>query len=94
MSEQALTMQVRVRDRSAEPPRGVGPVNPVVCTVEISTRCPVCDGPRGVPGNLNQVDDGARYSVDVWENPCGHVDYYADVVKEAARALDRKGASS
>lgn len=80
----ADTMKVRVRDRSAEAPWGSGPVRPVVRTVEISTKCPVCGGKRGKPANLNQVDDGEYYSVDVWTNPCGHVDYYEDVVKEAA----------
>lgn len=78
-------MKVRVRDRSAESPWGSGLTNPVVRTVEISTRCPVCGGGRGVPRNLNQVDDGAHYSVDIWTNPCGHVDAYVAVVKEAAR---------
>ena len=79
------TMKVRVRDRSAEAPWGSGLVQPVVRTVEISTKCPTCGGERGKPRNLNQVDDGEYYSVDVWDNPCGHVDMYADVVKEAAR---------
>ena len=87
MSDQTTTMQVRVRDRSAEAPWGVGLTNPVVRTVEISANCPVCGGPRGVPRNLNQVDDGAYYSVDVWTNPCGHVDHYAVVVKEVAARL-------
>ncbi len=83
------TMQVRVRDRSAEAPWGYGLTSPVVRTVEISTRCPRCGGERGKPTNLNQVDDGAYYSVDIWTNPCGHVDFYEDVVKEAA---SREGA--
>lgn len=75
--------KVRVRDRSAEAPWGHGPTNPCVRTVEIATTCPVCGGERGKPRNLNQCDDGAHYSVDVWDNPCGHVDLYADVVVEA-----------
>jgi hypothetical protein len=79
-------MKVRVRDRSAEKPWGVGFTDPVVRIVEISVRCPACGGLRGTPRNLNQCDDGAHYSVDVWDNPCGHVDYYAAVVKEAAHS--------
>jgi hypothetical protein len=80
----SATMKVRVRDHSGEAPWGVGPTNPVVRTVEISTSCPRCGGKRGEPRNLNQSEDGAHYSVDVWTNPCGHVDMHADVVKEAA----------
>ena len=78
------TMQVRIRDRASESPWGVGPVNPCVRTVTISDRCPVCSGERGAPSNLNQCDDGAYYSVDVWRNPCGHVDLYENVARESA----------
>lgn len=77
------TMTVRVRDRSAEAPWGVGPTSPVVRRVTISAACRACGGRRGVPSNLNQCDDGVYYSVDVWTNVCGHVDAYAAVVKEA-----------
>jgi hypothetical protein len=76
-------MTVRVRDRSAESSWGSGLTNPVVRTVTISAYCPRCVERRGTPSNLNQCDDGAYYSVDVWKNPCGHVDAYAAVVKEA-----------
>jgi hypothetical protein len=78
-------MRVRVRDRSAEPPWGQGLTDPAVRTVTISTSCPVCGGPRGIPRNLNQADDGVHYSVDVWDNPCGHTDLYTDVVIESYR---------
>lgn len=85
------TMTVRVRDRSAESPWGVGRTNPAIRQVTIPATCRVCGGPRGVPRNMNQADDGAYYSVDVWDNPCGHVDFYSEVVKEAdefAKAQD------
>jgi len=85
----AETMTVRVRDRSAEAPWGFGLTNPVVRVVTISAFCTVCGGRRGEPGNLNQCDDGAHYSVDVWTNPCGHTDEYSDVVAEAAELLAR-----
>jgi hypothetical protein len=62
---------------------GSGPTNPIVRTVTISAYCPVCGELRGEPRNLNQCDDGAHYSTDIWTNPCGHVDAYADVAKEA-----------
>lgn len=78
------TMTVTVRDRSAESPWGSGMTNPRTRTVTISALCPRCGGRRGEPRGLNQHDDGAWYWVQVWDNPCGHVDMYTDVVREAA----------
>jgi hypothetical protein len=78
-----MSLTVRVRDRSAEAPWGYGLTSPIVRTLTIADTCPRCGGPRGEPSNLNECDDGAYYSVDVWTNPCGHVDLYADVVREA-----------
>jgi len=80
-----MTMTVRIRDRAAEGAWGSGPINPVVRTVTISSKCPQCGGPRGKATNLNQCDDGAYYSVDVWFNQCGHVDMYEAVAAEARR---------
>jgi hypothetical protein len=54
--------------------------------VEISKTCPVCGGPRGEPGWYNFCEDGEWYSVNTWQNPCGHVDHYADVLIEAGYA--------
>ncbi|MGV9818389.1 hypothetical protein [Nocardia xishanensis] len=82
------TMTVTVRDRSAEAPWGVGLTSPVTRQVTISANCPRCGQRRGEPRGLNQVDDGAHYWVQVWINPCGHVDMYADVVVEAAARLE------
>jgi len=84
-------MTVTVRDRSSEAPWGHGLTSPCVRTVAISATCPKCGGERGEPRNLNQFDDGAYYSVDTWTNPCGHVDYYRDVLAEA-RELANGGA--
>lgn len=79
------TMTVRVRDESAEAPWGSGPTDPAVRTVTISAFCPVddCGRHRGKPRNLNQSEDGAYFSSDIWTNPCGHTDYYTAVVQEA-----------
>lgn len=82
------TLTVAVRDTSRESPWGSGPTNPVVRTVTISADCRVCGERRGQPRNLNQHEDGVWYSIDVWDNPCGHVDRYEDVVAEAA-SLER-----
>lgn len=73
-----LTMTVRVADRRYSP---VGHAN--IRTVTILAECPECGGPRGVPVNHNFCDDGAYLSCDRWDNPCGHVDYYDAVLKEA-----------
>lgn len=81
--KQTGTMAVRIRVRALESPWGSGLTNPVVRTMTISDRCRSCGGPRGVPRNLNQCDDGAYYSTDVWDNACGHVDYYDAVWAEA-----------
>ena len=92
-------MKVTVRDRSAESAWGSGPINPCVVTVEIADNCPVpgCGAKRGEPRHLRQCDDGAWYSVQVWDNPCGHVDMYEAVVREAKAlaqaAYDKKRAA-
>lgn len=51
-------------------------------TVEISDFCPVCGGKRGTPEHGFSYDGSRRLAVDVWENPCGHVDYYKNVRAE------------
>jgi hypothetical protein len=79
----ADTVTVRVRDRASESPWGVGLTRPITKTVTISAFCPTCGARRGEPRGLNSCDDGAFYWVQVWDNPCGHVDYYADVLAEA-----------
>lgn len=76
------TILVAVRDRAKEAPRGSGPTSPCVRVVRIAATCP-CGGPRGEARHIPQHDDGASYWVDVWENPCGHLDRYADVLQEA-----------
>ncbi|QOR55810.1 MAG: hypothetical protein YHS30scaffold324_42 [Catenulispora phage 69_17] len=92
-------MKVTIRDRAAEAPWGYGYVQPVVVTVEIADDCPVpdCGAKRGEPRHLRQCDDGAWYSVQVWDNPCGHVDMYEAVVREAKTlaqaAYDKKQAT-
>lgn len=80
--ETAIT--ARVRDRGGERPWGHGPTTVAVRTVTIGSACPQCGADRGRPVNLNQHDDGVYYSVDVWTNPCGHVDTYTAVLAEAA----------
>lgn len=52
-------------------------------TVEIADRCPQCGGPRGKPKLHRFHENGDWFTVHVWENPCGHVDRYRDVLAES-----------
>ncbi len=56
-----------------------------VITVEISDYCQQCGKKRGLPYDHQQYIDGATYSVNRWDNPCGHIDYYPEVIKEAQK---------
>lgn len=72
------TMTVRVADRRHSP---VG--HATIRTVAISVSCPTCGERRGKPRNHNFADDGEYLSCDMWDNPCGHVDMYDAVLREA-----------
>lgn len=52
-------------------------------TVRLKWCCPKCGGPRGTPFGGLSYDGSRRLAVDQWVNPCGHIDSYADVRKEA-----------
>ena len=54
-----------------------------LATVIISDFCPKCGKRRGPIHDGTAYDGSERKYVDVWENPCGHVDYYGDVYREA-----------
>lgn len=86
-------MKVTIRDRSSEAPWGSsGLLSPCVRTVEIADTCPQCGGKRGEPFGMNQCDDGAYYWVQGWHNPCGHVDHYEAVAREAKALAEKAGA--
>jgi hypothetical protein len=53
-------------------------------TIEIANTCPSCGGPRGKPFQRTIYEHGRPYTVSEWDNPCGHVDTYRDVLAEAA----------
>lgn len=59
-------------------------------TVRISNFCPICKGRRGEPFNAISFDGSRRLYVDGWKNPCGHVDFYSDVRKEAVKMIINK----
>ena len=78
-------MKVTVIDREAMDAQWGqhGYLTPVLREVEISGTCPVCGGPRGEPNSRRTSEEGMVFDVDVWRNPCGHVDKYRDVLVEA-----------
>jgi hypothetical protein len=45
--------------------------------------CPKCGGPRGQIKKAFSFDGSRRLICDGWINPCGHVDKYDSVRKEA-----------
>jgi len=47
--------------------------------------CPVCGGPRGEINQVVSYDGSRRLICDGWFNPCGHVDKYQAVIKEALK---------
>jgi hypothetical protein len=52
-------------------------------TVTLLWRCPRCGGPRGEVFRTISYDGSRRLGCDGWKNPCGHVDYYSAVRREA-----------
>lgn len=85
------TMTVIVRDRKTEGAYwgSNGPWSPVLKTVTIDAICPQCGGPRGEISGMNQFEDGVSFHVNVWKNPCGHIDYYPAVLAEAKEREQR-----
>ena len=59
-------------------------------TIEINDHCPKCGRKRGKPYPYRFCEDGEWFTVDKWDNPCGHIDYYKDVIKEAQRIKNEK----
>lgn len=77
-------MRVTVIDRRAMDEQwGNGLFSYVTRTIEISDFCPVCGGPRGEAYTERQYEDGDCCYVTRWNNQCGHVDKYRDVLVEA-----------
>ncbi|MFB7115173.1 hypothetical protein [Streptomyces sp. NPDC056291] len=76
------TVTVRVPDYGPQP----GYEGVCIRTVDISSRCRRCGGPRGPIRSHTFVKDGTRLVCDAWENDCGHQDDYRFVLAEA-RAL-------
>jgi hypothetical protein len=78
-------MRVTVKDNEAIARNwGSGPGGVIVVTGDIADTCqrPACGQPRGEVRGFNGYEDGEPYHVNVWDNTCGHVDMYEDVVRE------------
>jgi hypothetical protein len=54
-------------------------------SVTLNWTCPQCGGPRGEVYKTRSYDGSRILHCDGWLNPCGHVDKYSDVVREALR---------
>lgn len=72
-------MTVRVVDRGTQQ----GYTYPAIRTVTISAHCPIDGQRRGEPYGYRFAEDGDYLTCDRWTNPCGHVDTYDAVLKEA-----------
>ncbi len=57
-------------------------------TVLISDYCPVCGGARGTLAKGLSYDGSRRLVVDVWANPCEHIDKYEKVRREHRRRMN------
>ena len=75
-------MTVSVLDRSTW---GTNLPYPMLRHVTISKICPCCGGKRGEPKVSRQYDNGDWRDVHTWRNPCGHIDKYSEVLKEASK---------
>jgi hypothetical protein len=83
------TRTVVVLDRAAQDAAwGRGGGGLVFRTVTLVWICPSCFGPRGEPSPRRFCEDGEFYWVDCWQNPCGHVDHYPEVLREAEQLLE------
>lgn len=54
-------------------------------TVEIAETCPRCGVAQDAPRLERQYEDGEFFSVSRWENECGDLDLYPDVLAKARR---------
>ena len=45
--------------------------------------CPICGKPRGTIKSVRSYDGSMCLQCDGWTNPCGHIDKYDNVRKEA-----------
>lgn len=73
-------LKVTVLDRSTW---GTNFPYPMQREIIISKKCPCCGAERGEPKLTRQYDNGDYRYIHIWKNPCGHIDKYTEVLKEA-----------
>lgn len=61
---------------------GYRSIHEALRTIDIADTCPACGGPRGEPNMERQCEYDEWFDVSRWSNPCGHLDLYAEVLKE------------
>jgi len=76
-----------VRIRAATRTDGSRPV----IEITVDWVCPACGGPRGEVFATPDFDGRHPVEVDAWANPCGHLDLYADVEREALAPTGHPG---
>ncbi len=57
--------------------------------VTVLWECPQCGGPRGEVYDTLSYDGSRRLGCHGWKNPCGHVDTYAAIRREAGVGRQR-----
>jgi hypothetical protein len=55
--------------------------------INILDYCPECGCKRGRPFKTIAYEFGIKYEVDIWINPCGHIDYPRYVYYEAKKLI-------
>lgn len=60
-------------------------------TIEIAGFCPICQCKRGKPYSYRFCEDEQWFTVDKWENECGHLDTYGDVYQESKLLENKNG---
>jgi hypothetical protein len=57
--------------------------------VIIDNNCPKCGQKRGEPYPYRFCEDGEWFTVDKWDNPCGHIDTYRDCFIEYKAKMEK-----
>lgn len=69
---------VRVVDRSTW---GTSQPYPLIRKIEVDWSCPVCGKEMGEPREHVFFENGDTHVCDVWDNECGHVVKYHELLK-------------
>lgn len=69
-----------------------GQTQPV--TVTIDDCCRFCGEKRGAPRPHRMFSDGKWHNVNIWNNPCGHIDLHQDVYNESRNWEKHDGTST